>query len=79
MRILDIMSDVPLQVSLSWEEAVGECSLYAGWLVALNSLQEQNCLLKHAQAEGLTEDWYWTDGTDQHSILQEQGRMPVRC
>ena len=47
---------------MSWEEAVGECSLYAGWLVALNSLQEQNCLLKHAQTKGLAEDWYWTDG-----------------
>merc|ERR1711879_309058 len=52
------------ELSLSWDEAVGECSLYAGWLVSLNSLQEQNCLLKHAQAQGLTEDWYWTDATD---------------
>ena len=57
------------EVSLTWDEAVGECSLYAGWLVALNSLQEQNCLLKHAQNEGLTEDWYWTDGNSQRNFL----------
>ena len=50
------------EVSLSWSEARGECSLYGGWLVSLNSLQEQNCLLRHAQTRGLSEDWYWTDG-----------------
>ena len=50
------------ETSLSWSEAVEECSLYGGWLVSINSLQEQNCLLRHGQEAGLAESWYWSDG-----------------
>ena len=47
--------------------------------MALNSLQEQNCLLRHAQSQGLPQDWYWTDGRHMiYLILQEQGRRPMR-
>merc|ERR1719400_2476231 len=50
--------------SLTWSEARGECMLYGGHLVSVNSLQEQNCLLTHAQTAELAEDWYWTDASD---------------
>ena len=50
------------EVKMTWEEARGECQLYGGWLVDLRTRREQNCLLRYAQAAGVTEDWYWHDG-----------------
>ena len=50
------------EVKMTWEEARGECQLYGGWLVDLRSRKEQNCLIRYAQAAGVTEDWYWHDG-----------------
>ena len=49
-----------------------------GWLVALNSLQEQNCLVSHAHSSGLLdggkvegEAWFWTSGTyGQHPVIK---------
>ena len=38
-----------------------ECELYGGWLVDINSLEEQNCLLRHGNAQGYN-TWYPTDG-----------------
>ena len=48
-------------VTHSWEDAFGECELYGGWLVSIDSLQEQNCLMRHGKSEGYNA-WYWTDG-----------------
>ena len=45
----------------SWEDAFGECELYGGWLVRIDTLQEQNCLMRHGKSEGYNA-WYWTDG-----------------
>ena len=45
----------------SWFDAVAECQLYGGWLLSLGSLEEQNCLLRYGQSQGL-DAWYWTDG-----------------
>ena len=42
-------------------DAVAECELYGGWLVNIESLAEQNCLMRYAQKNGLFHD-YWTDG-----------------
>ena len=50
------------EVKMTWEEARAECQLYGGWLVDLRSRREQNCLIRYAQAAGVTEDWYWHDG-----------------
>ena len=44
-------------------DAVAECQLYGGWLVRINSLAEQNCLLKYANTLSLSGNtWWWTDG-----------------
>ena len=56
------------EVKMTWEEARGECLLYGGWLVDLRTRKEQNCLLRYAQAAGVTDDWYWHDG-NQHTRL----------
>ena len=48
------------ELELTWEEARGECTLYGGWLLALGSLQEQNCLMNGGFNQGNA--WYWTDG-----------------
>ena len=48
---------------MTWEEARGECDLYGGWLVDLNSLEEQNCLMRHGNSQGYNA-WFWTDGND---------------
>ena len=39
-------------MKLDWYEASGECELYGGWLVALGSMEEQNCILKYAHDNG---------------------------
>merc|ERR1711936_418529 len=49
------------ELSLTWEEAKGECQLYGGWLLNLNNLVEQNCLLKHAVTNEIS-GWFWHDG-----------------
>ena len=49
--------------ALNWEEAREMCELQSGWLVDINSIHEQNCLIRHALAtEGLNGLNYWTDG-----------------
>ena len=52
----------------SWEDARGECELYGGWLVAIKSLEEQNCLMRHGKSEGYNA-WYWTDGKNLLEII----------
>ena len=49
------------ETPLPWLEAKDECELYGGWLVNINNLQEQNCLMRHGTSEGYN-GWYWTDG-----------------
>ena len=49
---------------LTWNDAISECGLYGGWLVAINSLAENNCLVKHGASLGGVDWWYWTDGND---------------
>merc|ERR1712241_1647013 len=44
----------------SWQDAREECELYAGWLVNIGSLEEQNCLLRYGKSQGY-DAWYWTD------------------
>ena len=46
---------------LSWFDAIDECNLYGGYLVAVNSLQEQNCLLKYGKTAQL-DRWFWING-----------------
>merc|ERR1712133_174358 len=47
----------------NWMDSVAECELYGGWLVNIESLAEQNSLMRYAQKNGLFND-YWTDGND---------------
>ena len=49
------------EVKMNWEDARVECELYGGWLVDINSLQEQNCLMRHGNSQGYNV-WYHTDG-----------------
>ena len=48
--------------SHTWQDARDECELYGGWLLSINSLQEQNCLVRFAKTSGLHHGWFWHDG-----------------
>ena len=50
------------EMKLTWDEAVGECALYGGWLVDLRSREEQNCIIRGARTAQILEDVYWHDG-----------------
>ena len=48
-----------------WEQARVQCELLGGWLLSINSQQEQNCLLRFAHSSlSITWQhfWYWHDG-----------------
>ena len=49
-------------VTHTWEDALAECQLYGGWLLSLDSLEEQNCLLRYDNISPVPTAWYWTDG-----------------
>ena len=49
------------EIATNWEDARAECELYGGWLLSINSMQEQNCLLRYARSGGLSV-WYRHDG-----------------
>ena len=46
----------------TWAEAGAECRLYGGYLVRIESLHENNCLVAHAMQAGLHDDRWWTAG-----------------
>ena len=46
----------------TWQDAREECELYGGWLLSINSQQEQNCLVRFAHSSGLQAGWFWHDG-----------------
>merc|ERR1712038_585842 len=48
----------------SWQDARDECELYGGWLLSINSQQEQNCLVRFAHSTGLQTGWFWHDAND---------------
>ena len=48
-------------VTHTWQDAREECELYGGWLVSINSLQEQNCLVRYAKIS-VQNGWFWHDG-----------------
>ena len=50
-------------IKLSWFDASDECNLYGGYLLRIDSLEEQNCLLKYGQSANLNSAWFWQDGT----------------
>merc|ERR550532_2695210 len=50
--------------SHTWQDARDECELYGGWLLSINSLQEQNCLVRFAHSWSLHEGWFWHDAND---------------
>ena len=53
------------EVALNWEDARAECELYGGWIVDVNDVYEENCLLQYATTTvGIidTDSWFWTDG-----------------
>ena len=40
-----------------WQDAKLECELYGGFLLYLKDINEQNCLMRHAQSKNLNR-WY---------------------
>ena len=46
---------------LSVSDASDACNLYGGYLLAIDSLREQNCLLKYGKTANL-DHWYWFQG-----------------
>ena len=64
---------------LSWDEARAECTLYGGWLLALGSLQEQNCLMNAGFGNtAYWNYWYWTDGNIQCVFMLELCKLFYR-
>merc|ERR1719348_751845 len=50
---------------LIWEEARARCGLYNGWLVDIQDVHEQNCLMEYAlTTDGIGDIAYWTDAND---------------
>ena len=49
-------------VTHNWYDAMGECELYGGWLLSINSQREQNCLVRYANSAGIESGWFWHDG-----------------
>merc|ERR1739836_354885 len=47
-----------------WQDARDECELYGGWLLSIDSQQEQNCLVRFAHSSGLHAGWFWHDAND---------------
>ena len=45
-----------------WTNAREMCKLLGGYLVQIENLHENNCILLHAQNNGL-HSWWWTSGT----------------
>merc|ERR1711915_677496 len=52
--------------TLNWQDAREECELYGGWLLSINILQEQNCLVRHA-SKAVQDGWFWHDATDRET------------
>ena len=52
--------------TLNWQDAREVCELYGGWLLSINSLQEQNCLVRHAMT-AVHHGWFWHDATDKET------------
>ena len=48
--------------ALNWEDSVGQCQLYGGWLVDIRDIYEHNCLVEYAMTNGIDQGAYWTDG-----------------
>jgi len=49
----------------NWVDARDHCQLFGGWLVDIQDVHEQNCLMRHAyKTDGLTDYNYWTDASD---------------
>ena len=42
----------------TWQNARDECEQYGGWLLSINSLQEQNCLVRFSETS-VHDDWIW--------------------
>ena len=53
----------------TWQDARDECELYGGWLLSINSQQEQNCLVRFAHSSGLHTGWFWHDGNFVYSTF----------
>merc|ERR1712025_103760 len=54
------------EMKLNWVDAQAECSMYGAYLLHIDSLKEQNCLLRHAHnnSDNGFEDTFFHDGND---------------
>ena len=46
----------------NWNDAREMCVLLGGYLVKIENLHENNCLLKYALNNGLGNKWWWQSG-----------------
>ena len=58
----------------NWHHALQQCRLYGGYLLSINSLQEQNCVLELAKQRNVTRGSryygdYWHDGEDKSLLV----------
>ena len=51
-----------------WAESSVMCEEYGGYLVRIENRHENNCILVHAQKEGLHHYW-WTSGTVKSQLI----------
>ena len=47
---------------LDWNEAQANCELLGGYLVRIEDIHENNCILKYALNNGYQNNYWWTSG-----------------
>ena len=62
----------------TWDEARSECESYGGWLVAVETQAEYNCLLRYGNSQGYN-SWFWTDGMFQQAPAGHDSSTPTVC
>ena len=48
--------------ALDWNEAKAMCVLLGGYLVRIEDIHENNCILKYALNNGYQNNYWWTSG-----------------
>ena len=48
--------------ALDWNEAKAMCELLGGYLVRIEDIHENNCILKYALNNGYQNNYWWTSG-----------------
>ena len=68
LYVVMVLMVTPISISslirskkLSWFDASDECNLYGGYLLHIDTLKQQNCLLDYEHIANIA-GWFWQDG-----------------